>query len=64
MNGTANLLLKLFGIQPASEHESAHTEEEIRILMKESYKSGLIDNTELALVDNILTSQRRMRAIL
>ncbi|NGP62051.1 HlyC/CorC family transporter [Paenibacillus thiaminolyticus] len=53
LNGTANLLLKLFGIQPASEHESAHTEEEIRILMKESYKSGLIDNTELALVDNI-----------
>jgi len=53
LNGTANGLLRLFGIQPASEHESAHTEEEIRILMKESHKSGLIDNTELAFVDNI-----------
>ncbi|PZD94164.1 hypothetical protein DNH61_19635 [Paenibacillus sambharensis] len=53
LNGTANRLLKLFGIAPASEHESAHTEEEIRILMKESHKSGLIDNTELTLVDNI-----------
>ncbi|WP_322905960.1 hemolysin family protein [Paenibacillus campi] len=53
LNGMANALLKLFGIAPASEHESAHTEEEIRILMKESNKSGLIDNTELALVDNI-----------
>ncbi|MGU3472972.1 hemolysin family protein [Paenibacillus sp. D51F] len=53
LNGMANLLLKWIGIEPASEHESAHTEEEIRILMKESHKSGLIDNTELTLVDNI-----------
>lgn len=53
LNGLANQLLRLFGIQPASEHESAHTEEEIRILMKESNRSGLIDNTEMALVDNI-----------
>lgn len=53
LNGLANQLLKLFGIAPATEHDSAHTEEEIRILMKESNKSGLIDNTELTLVDNI-----------
>lgn len=53
LNGLANALLRLFGIAPASESESAHTEEEIRILMKESNKNGLIDNTELALVDNI-----------
>ena len=53
LNGMANRLLKLIGIEPASEDSSAHTEEEIRILMKESHKSGLIDNTELTLVDNI-----------
>ncbi len=53
LNGTANWLLQRFGVEPASEHESAHTEEEIRILMKESHKSGLINNTELTLVDNI-----------
>ncbi|WP_183599490.1 hemolysin family protein [Paenibacillus phyllosphaerae] len=53
LNGTANAILKLVGIEPASEHDSAHTEEEIRILMKESHKSGLIDNTELTLMDNI-----------
>ena len=53
LNGTANRMLRLIGIAPASEHESAHTEEEIRILMKESHKSGLIDNTEMTLVDNI-----------
>jgi CBS domain containing-hemolysin-like protein len=53
LNGTANAILKLVGIEPANEISSAHTEEEIRILMKESHKSGLIDNTELTLVDNI-----------
>ncbi|WP_172240533.1 hemolysin family protein [Saccharibacillus endophyticus] len=53
LNGMANGLLKLLRIEPASELDSAHTEEEIRILVKESNKNGLIDNTEMALVDNI-----------
>jgi len=53
LNKVAVSLLKAFGIAPANEVSSAHTEEEIRILMKESHKNGLIDNTELTLVDNI-----------
>ncbi|MDB4866656.1 MAG: HlyC/CorC family transporter [Cohnella sp.] len=53
LNGTANVLLKPFGINTNEVSSSAHTEEEIRILMKESHKSGLIDKTELTLVDNI-----------
>lgn len=53
LNGLANRLLRLLGLEPASASESAHSEEEIRILMKESNKSGHIDNTELTLVDNV-----------
>ncbi|MCP3775711.1 hemolysin family protein [Paenibacillus sp. MZ04-78.2] len=53
LNGASNWMLKRAGIEPATEHESAHTEEEIRLLMKESHKSGFIDNTELTLFDNI-----------
>lgn len=53
LNGMANALLRVLKIEPASELDSAHTEEEIRILVKESNKNGLIDNTEMALVDNI-----------
>lgn len=65
LNGTANWLLRLIGIQPATEHEAAHTEEEIRILMEESHKSGYIDNTELALVDNIFDfSERNAREVM
>jgi CBS domain containing-hemolysin-like protein len=53
LNGTANRLLKWFGLEPVSEHEAAHTEEEIRLLVNESHKSGHIDQTEFALVDNV-----------
>ncbi|WP_051620598.1 hemolysin family protein [Paenibacillus sp. UNC451MF] len=53
LNGTSNWMLRKAGIEPTEEHHTVHTEEEIRVLMKESNKSGLIDNTELALVDNI-----------
>lgn len=49
----ASGLLRVFRLAPASELGTAHTEEEIRILMQESNKSGLIDKTEMDLVDNI-----------
>lgn len=53
LNGLSNWMLRRAGIEPESGHESAHTEEEIRILLKESHQSGLIDKTELTFVDNI-----------
>ncbi|WP_256756787.1 hemolysin family protein [Cohnella sp. WQ 127256] len=53
LNGIAGLLLKPFGIDTSEVSSSGHTEEEIRILVKESHKSGLIDKTELTLMDNI-----------
>ncbi|MFC4768389.1 hemolysin family protein [Effusibacillus consociatus] len=60
LNGTANTLLKWMGIEPAKEGELAHTEEEIRILMNQSHRSGLIDNTEMALFDNIFEFSDRI----
>lgn len=53
VNGLAAGLLRIFRLQPATEMGTAHTEEEIRIIMQESGKSGLIDKTEMDLVDNI-----------
>jgi len=51
-NGT-NFVLKIFGISQVDEHEAAHTDEEIKLLVQDSYKHGLIDKTELTFVDNI-----------
>ncbi|MEO3945426.1 hemolysin family protein [Gorillibacterium sp. CAU 1737] len=60
LNGAANTILRWIGIEPASEHEASHTEEEIRILMKESQKGGHIDQNELTLVENIFEFSERL----
>lgn len=60
LNGAANTLLSWIGIEPASEHDASHTEEEIRILIKESQKSGHIDEDELTLVENIFEFSERI----
>lgn len=52
-NHSTNLVLRLFGILQVEEHEAAHTDEEIKLLVQDSYKHGLIDKTELTFVDNI-----------
>ncbi|WP_054957025.1 hemolysin family protein [Paenibacillus dakarensis] len=65
LNASANGVLKLMGIQPASESDVAHSEEEIRILMNESAKSGVIDENEMKLMDNLFDfSDLRAREIM
>jgi CBS domain containing-hemolysin-like protein len=53
LNHSANLILKLLGVPLEPDHQQAHTEEEIRMLVEQSHKSGMIDQTELSLFDNI-----------
>lgn len=53
LNTAANGMLRLIGIKPAGEGEAAHSEEEIRILMNQSAKSGVIDKDEMKLMDNL-----------
>ncbi|PLT28995.1 hemolysin family protein [Peribacillus deserti] len=60
LNGSARALTGLFGLKPVSEHELAHSEEELRILLSESYKSGEINQTELKYVNNIFQFDERI----
>lgn len=53
LNGSARILVGIFGLKPASEHEVSHTEEEIRLLIAESNKSGEINNSEMKFVNNV-----------
>lgn len=59
LNGTANLFLKMLGID-MNENQQAHTEEEIRMLLAQSHKSGVIDQTELTLFDNVFEFTERV----
>ncbi|WP_054025744.1 hemolysin family protein [Bacillus sp. FJAT-28004] len=53
LNGSANALVRLFGLKPAKEHENAHSEEEIQIILTDSLESGKINNTEYGYVNRI-----------
>lgn len=53
LNHLANWVVRKLGYEPGGEGESAHTEEEIRLLVEESHKQGLIDDTEVDFVDNV-----------
>nr|HNH30733.1 hemolysin family protein [bacterium] len=53
LNKSANLMLRMVGIHPAGEHELSHSEEEIRMLIADGRKSGVIDATEYKLIENI-----------
>ena len=51
-NGITNGVMRLFGHDPADEHE-VYTGEEIKLLIDESTESGLIDPEQNEFVDNI-----------
>jgi CBS domain containing-hemolysin-like protein len=60
LNGSARVVIRLFGLKPASEHELAHSEEELRFILSESYKSGEINQSEYKYVNNIFTFDDRI----
>jgi len=53
LNGSAALLVRSFGMKPTKEHEESHSEEELRIILAESYQSGKINQSEYGYVRNI-----------
>lgn len=53
LNGSANQLVRLIGVKPASEQEEAHSEEELQIIINESFESGNINLTEYGYVNRI-----------
>ncbi|MBT2654092.1 HlyC/CorC family transporter [Bacillus sp. ISL-18] len=60
LNTSSRLLVGLFGLKPASENELAHTEEELRIILSESYQSGEINESELTYVTNVFDFNTRI----
>ncbi|MEH7118822.1 hemolysin family protein [Neobacillus vireti] len=60
LNSSSRVLVGLFGLKPASENELAHTEEELRIILSESYQSGEINESELTYVNNVFDFNNRI----
>lgn len=45
-------ILRVLNVRPATEHELAHSEEELRIIVNESFKGGHIDSVESEIIKN------------
>ncbi|MGG4546506.1 hemolysin family protein [Rossellomorea marisflavi] len=59
LNGSARVVTRMFGLKAASEHDGAHSEEELRLIVSESYKSGEINQSEFKYVNNIFEFNER-----
>lgn len=53
LNLVTTFLLRMVGIQGASEHEGANTEEEIRALLREAHVHGNLSRSEHSLINNV-----------
>jgi CBS domain containing-hemolysin-like protein len=53
LNATANAFVNLIGFKPVNEEETVHTPEELRYLLEESTKSGVIGLSEHELLENV-----------
>ena len=58
LNGSARLLLKAFGVKPAG-HDEVYSEEELKMIVTQSYEGGEINQTELAYLENIFAFDTR-----
>ena len=59
LNGFANFLLRMIGIQPVGEHE-IHTEEELKLIIAESQEGGAIEVSERELIQNVFDFDNRL----
>lgn len=53
LNGAGQLVLRIFGLHAPSDHQLFHSEEEIKMLLKQSGISGQIPQNEVEMVENI-----------
>lgn len=60
MNGSARLVTRLLGFKSISELEVGHTEEELRIILSDSLRSGEINQSEYKYVNRIFEFDDRI----
>ena len=60
MNGSARFICRLLGFKSMSESEVAHTEEELRMILADSLKSGEINQSEYKYVNKIFEFDDRI----
>jgi len=60
LNGFANSLLRLFGINAIGSHDTAHTSEELQYLLEQGKESGALNLNEHELIKNVFDFNERV----
>lgn len=60
LNGFANIILKLIGINTANAHEAIHSSEELQYLLDQGKESGALDKAEHELIKNVFDFNERV----
>ncbi|MFB9758024.1 hemolysin family protein [Ectobacillus funiculus] len=60
LNRSVQCIAHLFGLNPDAENEGAHSEEELRMLVSESYRNGEINQSEYKYVNKIFEFDDRL----
>lgn len=61
LNGLGNFLLRLIGVNPAAGHEMVHSVEELKLLIRSSAASGIVEDTQQDIVEAVFEmSQTRV----
>ncbi|WP_366346730.1 hemolysin family protein [Paenibacillus amylolyticus] len=58
LNGTSRVLLRGFGVKPAK-HDQAYSEDEIKIIMNQSYEGDENNKTKLSYLENVFVFDER-----
>jgi CBS domain containing-hemolysin-like protein len=53
LNATGNGVVRLFGLRPVTGHHTAHSEEEIRMIVSASRQEGVLEEQEKELLNNV-----------
>jgi len=53
LNGTANTMLRMVGIKPASERDDVHSADELRLLVMQSREHGALDETDTMMLAGV-----------
>ncbi|MCM3174858.1 MULTISPECIES: hemolysin family protein [Paenibacillus] len=59
LNGTSRVILRGFGVKPAG-HEQAYSEDEIKIIMSQSYEGDETNRTKLSYMENVFVFDERV----
>ncbi len=60
LNGFANIILKLLGINSVDAHDSIHSSEELQYLLDQGKESGALDQAEHELIKNVFDFNERV----